>query len=375
MLIRHSPLFAAGAMLLSCAPKDVSPHPSGGGSSPSTQSTPTPASTPPNALVQAHETALAGPYEIVLLPERDSVSHLVQLRIQLIDRANRQRVIEAGAVSEIDVERHIRRADTTSILIDRLGDYGRIEPMKVFLDPASKRVIKKIEFSSSAGLGLLSDEEVAAALGIPLDLAQGLREPELTTKPGEPWDSVLPPVFRAHPMPQPSYSDFARARPDRVNDGYDSANAAVGEDPTAFQFIGNRAWFGKRFYDGEGLTGIGGVGYLDTTTFKYTFLQIPEVVGWSVSALLVDNQSLWIGLVGHPEGMDYSGDLLRHDLVTRTTVKIPVEDVIRQIRKWHDRIYVSTVNGIVIVQNDRVVERYLVEPDINEKYYLVRLAQ
>ena len=156
-------------------------------------------------------------------------------------------------------------------------------------------------------------------------------------------------------------------------DGYDSAYTEIGEGPGPIHVVGDRLWFGKTFYDGEGATGIGGVGYFDTTTSKYTFLTVPEIVGWSVSAILVEGKDLWIGLVRHPEGADYSGGVLRHDLQTGTTTKYDVKDVILSIKRWNNSTYMATQNGLLVLKGEQLTDCYIVEPRIDEAFELVRL--
>ena len=57
----------------------------------------------------------------------------------------------------------------------------------------------------------------------------------------------------------------------------------------------NRLWFGKTFYDGEGSTGIGGFGYLDTVTRQYVMFSPPAIRPYSVTALLVEPETVWLG--------------------------------------------------------------------------------
>ena len=76
--------------------------------------------------------------------------------------------------------------------------------------------------------------------------------------------------------------------------------------------------------------------------------------------------TLWAGLVTHPEGADRSGGLIRHDLKAGRTRKYQVDDVIHRITRWQDAIYLSTSNGIYVLKGERFV-RYRVEPDIHGK--------
>jgi hypothetical protein len=117
----------------------------------------------------------------------------------------------------------------------------------------------------------------------------------------------LPAAIQRHPLPQSAYLTFARARPGRVKNGYDEVSTHIQERIGAFQLTSRQYWVGKTFYDGEGTTGVGAIGYLDRAG-RYTFLQIPDLFDWSVDSLLVEETVIWAGRVAHPEGPDQSGD-------------------------------------------------------------------
>ncbi|HEV2017254.1 MAG TPA: hypothetical protein VGQ98_02990 [Gemmatimonadaceae bacterium] len=321
---------------------------------------------------ETSETPLAR-YVLLLSRTRDDVSSMVTLKFQLAERENRQHVWDVATVTDQNLAHRVLRADTASIVISREGGDGQADFFKLFLDPRSKKLVKKIDFSPTIGLDSIGDGQLAAALALPEAMAKELKRRDPQPRYGEPSDALLPTVLRAHPMPTSSYAEFARARPERVGDGYDSAHTAIEEKIGPFQVVGARIWFGKTFYDGEGTTGVGGVGYFDTSRSAYTFLTIPEVVHWSVSTLLVEDQSVWIGLVEHPEGPDYGGGLLRCDLKTGTTEKYPIDEVVLRIKRWNDRVYLATSRGLSVLEGGRLSDRYFVEPAIDKKFYLVHL--
>ena len=314
-----------------------------------------------------------GRYTLLFSRRGDDASNMVTLKFQLAERENRQHVWDVATLTDYNLAHRVLRADTTSIVISREGGDGQPDFFKLFLDPSSKKLVKKIDFSPYVGLDSIGDMQLAAAVAVPEAVAKELKRRDPLPRSGEPSDTFLPAVLRAHPMPRSSYAEFSRARPERVSDGYDSAETGIEENIGPFQVVGDRIWFGKTFYDGEGTTGVGGVGYFDTSRSAYTLLKIREVVQWSVSAILVENQSVWIGLVGHPEGPDQSGGLLRYDLKTGTTEKYPIDETVLRIVRVDDRVYLATSRGLSILEGGRVSERYAVEPDIDGKFYLVRL--
>ena len=99
------------------------------------------------------------------------------------------------------------------------------------------------------------------------------------------------------PLPPSTYDQFAAARPGRVKNGYERASAQIYDSIGPWKRENNLIWFGKSFYDGEGETGIGGFGYMDTTTQRLRIYAPPEMVDYSVPAMFVTPENIW---------MDYS---------------------------------------------------------------------
>ncbi|MFL5594404.1 MAG: hypothetical protein ACJ785_07325 [Gemmatimonadaceae bacterium] len=264
----------------------------------------------------------------------------------------------------------VLRADSDAVVISRETTYTNENSVKIFLHPTMRGLRKEIEYAADVGLAAVDDREVSAVLDVPLEIVT-----RLEVKP--PWISAtedasyLPSELRDHPMPVSSYAEFARARPKRVRDGYDKAGTHFEEKPGPYQIAGNRIWFGKVFYDGESLSGVGGVGYFDKTLNKYSFAKIPELVDWSTSALVLDDGTIWAGLVTHPEGADIPGGLIRHDFKTGATRKFPIEEVVLAIVRWKDRVYVATVNGAYRLDDAGAITRYRVEPNINNRFILI----
>ena len=59
--------------------------------------------------------------------------------------------------------------------------------------------------------------------------------------------------------------------------------------------------------------GVGDIGYFDTVTQDWVFLHIPEMAEWSASALLVELNAIWVGLVHQGDDGNTPGGLLRYD--------------------------------------------------------------
>ncbi|MEO2004023.1 MAG: hypothetical protein ABGY41_07970, partial [Candidatus Poribacteria bacterium] len=111
---------------------------------------------------------------------------------------------------------------------------------------------------------------------------------------------------------------------------------------------GDHVWFGIRFYEGEGVTGLGGFGYFDLAARQYTVFRPQAVADWSVSALSGRNV-MWMGLVRHPEGAEQSGGLLRYDAKTAKTKIYPVTAVITGLHRIPAGIFALTHYGVDFV--------------------------
>jgi len=97
------------------------------------------------------------------------------------------------------------------------------------------------------------------------------------------------------PLPQSTYDQFAQARPQRVRDGYSRAST-IDERVGAQQVVGDRILVWKGIYDGEGTTGVGGLGYFDCPFKTVHNIFDSELADWSISALFVESDAVWAGL-------------------------------------------------------------------------------
>ena len=168
-------------------------------------------------------------------------------------------------------------------------------------------------------------------------------------------------------LPSTSFEVLAAARPERVKSGYgrDAANRLDEIGP--HQLVGDRLWFAKLFYDGEGLTGVGGLGYFDLNQKQFTMFAPPEIVDWSASAILVRDDAVWVGLVRHPEGATYSGGLLRFDRATERAELFPIPYTILELKSSESGTLAGTTNGLYIVRPGRTVH-LSIEPDVKGQW-------
>ena len=119
------------------------------------------------------------------------------------------------------------------------------------------------------------------------------------------------------------------------------------------QFYGDRLWFGKTFYDAEGKTGVGGLGYFDVAARQFTLLSPPEILDWSVSALLVEPDAVWFGLAHRGEYSTTPGGLLKWSPASQTARRFPLEAGINAIARYRDRLLLATDEGISVARSNR----------------------
>jgi hypothetical protein len=282
----------------------------------------------------------------------------------------------------------VARVDRSSVVIERnvASDYGLSSPsLKFFFDLASRTVRKTIILDSPTpsvvGIQAMDNRTCASvktgetafvscgdgvAQTIVAQLGPARNLPDPVSHPlSNSYRSPIP-----EHLPQSTYDQFAQARPQRVRDGY-SPGSTIDERVGAHQLVGERIWFGKAFYDGEGITGVGGLGYFDTREKKFTIFSIPELVDWSISALLVEDDSVWAGLVNYPEGAERTGGLVRYDLSTHNVTRYYVPDIVLTLIRRGNALFIGTSNGLYILRDGRFT-RFRFEPGLDGKFEAVR---
>jgi hypothetical protein len=176
---------------------------------------------------------------------------------------------------------------------------------------------------------------------------------------------------KKYPLPQSPYDDFAKARPGRVKDGYVREGTTVEENIGAVQVEGNKLWFGKVFYDGEGMSGVGGFGYFDATDHQYHLFALTDVADLSISPIRVEPDIVWMGVSHSGEWGSSSGGVLRYDRTTHDVRKYDLPDDVNGFVTSGNRLLAYTTSGIAIIEDDQTT-RYFVDRTTDG---LLRLAQ
>ena len=328
----------------------------------------------------------------------------------------------AMLASDNDYQVNVARVDDSAIVLSRtVGAYGfRADTIKLFFDVKSKRLLERADYPPVPvrEIFLVNDQLFLVAGAKPQTLVATVREgepilavgaemkPALARTREAPAGHVTPFVsssfairreylpigsqgrfvaslvfqpytravegvaervgdeYKLYELPKSTYEEFARARPRRVQDGYRPEVATFEEVIGTYQIVGERFWFGKTFNDGEGHTGVGGFGYFDPEEKKYVVFSPAELADWSASALLVEDEVVWVGRIRHPEGSAFSGGLLRYERDSGGAEEFDIGEVIFQMKRWQGSLYLATANGLYILQDDRLT-RYVFEPTLD----------
>jgi len=221
---------------------------------------------------------------------------------------------------------------------------------------AAERLLAGPEFLMKAGAGRLA---------VAIDSANG--DPRVTKAD-------------APPPPAPSEAAFGRFRlskeknrygeefPVIVGDGkvyrlpqseLQPDTAEMNEQIGPHQLADGFFWFGKTFYNGEGATGAGGFGYFDPETASFHLFHPAEMTAWSVSAILVEPDCIWLGLEHRGEYGNYPGGLVRWDRNRQTLRKWELASVATSIVRADDGIYLGLTDGIAALRGDRAVSFFV----------------
>jgi hypothetical protein len=159
---------------------------------------------------------------------------------------------------------------------------------------------------------------------------------------------------RRYELPQSGFETWRAARPDYVGSrpqlDPDEKNEQVGPH----QVLNDRLWFGKTFYDGEGATGVGGFGYFDSANRAFRLFSPPEIQRWSVSAILVEPDAAWLGLVHHGEYGDIPGGLLRWEWQTERVRTFAATSIVTSIARRGDALYMGANDGLLVLGGDKL---------------------
>lgn len=164
------------------------------------------------------------------------------------------------------------------------------------------------------------------------------------------------------PLDYPDFEHFRRSRPDHLA-GASPQQVDISVEIGPVTDDGDRIWFGLTFYDGEGLDGVGGVGWFDPHTREAELIYPPEMADYSVSAISIEAGKLLLGLVIRPEEAIIGLGLARYDPVSGAFERILDEGHITGIATAEHRIFAVSDQGLLEIQShNHAINRWQVLP-------------
>lgn len=165
---------------------------------------------------------------------------------------------------------------------------------------------------------------------------------------------------RWYNLPQSSYDEFSAARPKRVKDGYARGHTTIEEGIGPWQIVDGTLWFGKAFYDGEGITGVGGFGFFDTETRRFRILIPPGIRDHSATALLVESESVWLALALEGEWRVDGAGVVQLSRTGEALGRIVLTDTVGGIARVEGGLLMATSFGAALFDGQRV-RRFFVD--------------
>jgi len=290
------------------------------------------------------------------------------LRDFLVDREDPTKQVQLDSVpDDYEFDYHVDRVTNDAVLVCRVNSNGNEAGcISFFVDAGAKRLINRVAFDPNGDVSFENDVDAQRTLGISSAELALLRDESAFTAPTE--VPAAPALFDENPLRQSTYRDFVRERLGRVKDGYEENETTIEERVGAWQPEADGFWFGKAFYDGEGATGVGAVGFLSRSG-RYSFLTIPLVRDWSVVALTVEPEMIWLGRAHYGEYVTGSGGLLQYNRKTHASHIYPITGVIRKITHVGNGIFV-VANGLWVIRAGRMT-RFHMEPEATGRLVVV----
>jgi hypothetical protein len=180
---------------------------------------------------------------------------------------------------------------------------------------------------------------------------------------------------RHHRLPRSTYAAFAAARPARVRNGYAVGATTLQDHIGPSQLENGRLWFGKTFYDGEGFSGIGGFGYFDPVERQFRLFTPSILAHWSVSAIYLQPDAIWLALAHRGELGDSSGGVLRFDRVTEAFDRFDIKPAIgQQFVAVGKHLLLATDAGITVLEPG-AIRHYFVDRTTDGRLRIASVAK
>jgi len=293
-----------------------------------------------------------------------------RLGLFLQDKANHAYPLAIEAGPNNDCSTRIERITAQELVLSCTAEkWSTYENQKFVFDVRTRTLTKHYSYPTFRVVRiidrqfLLSDDHQQLLIDTDFHVLSTISAPAVDTRP-EPLDKKYP------PLPQSDFETWRKARPDAYASGARLNPAEKNEEVGPHQLAGGRLWFGKTFYDSEGETGVGGFGYFDEATRSYKLYSPKEIQRWSVSAILVESECVWLALYRRGEYGNDAGGLLRWDRKTEQVRQFPMRSIAESIARFDDMLYLGGRGGITTLRGDQITS-YFVDRTIDGHYHVV----
>jgi len=121
------------------------------------------------------------------------------------------------------------------------------------------------------------------------------------------------------------------------------------------QEVGDRLWFGRAFYHGEGCGGTGDFGYFDATSHRFQMFRSPKVAPWSATAIHIAGESVWLALADHGEYGSTTGGVLMFPSPEGEPRHFNIGHCVgREFATLKEHLYLLTDCGVVHITPDGI---------------------
>ena len=184
---------------------------------------------------------------------------------------------------------------------------------------------------------------------------------------------ALPFDISTYKIPRPTRDVYEKFR----DDSYPSEDHYVETPVIGATFVAeDKVWFGTTFYGGEGHDSVGGFGYIDIKTKKMEFNHYKEIADYSITAIYVENDNVWLGLaINYTYGPSSQGFAMYNSKDGSINVyKIPPEHepneiipnyLIDDIVKVGDYVYLLIKNKVFVYTDGKFPYILTITMDIN----------
>lgn len=117
----------------------------------------------------------------------------------------------------------------------------------------------------------------------------------------------------------------------------------------AFARAGDCIWVGTAFSDAGKTLGIGALAGFDMRTRTWRTEYVKELADWSVSALLAEEETLWLGLCRYGPDDVTPGGLARYNTNDGNFDRSVLKTRILRIARFFDRLHLATDDGLYIM--------------------------